>query len=120
MYKDNKLVMIGSKDAIYCGRNYNSEVNPIIGQHGWLGNPIKPNTYCKYCSSTHSIKGSTLECYRKYLKQQIQNNNTFKQAIKELNGKSLACFCKDKTKCHTNILKSFIIDLNADPMGVIL
>ena len=44
------------------------------------------------------------ECYREYMKQ---NPDVIALAIKELNGKHLACFCKIGEPCHADVLLEF-------------
>lgn len=116
IYKENKLVPIGTKNAIYCGRDYSGNVATIIGNHGWLGSPIKLNTPCMICGQIHRDGGSTLNCYRTYLRNKINIDDTFKESIRLLNGKDLACFCRDKTKCHTSVLRRIIKELNTAPI----
>ncbi len=73
------------------------------GFNGYFGNPFRRNL-------NDSI-GSTLNKYEQYLKNRINNDLEFRNNVKNLNGKTLVCFCKTK-KCHGYILIKYVEILN--------
>ena len=89
---------------VYIGR-------PGKGQSGYFGNPVRIGYKCPECGTIHTDGGSTLACYEKYLVRRIKNDPTFKEAVKNLKGKTLACFCKPKP-CHGDVLARYAEKLN--------
>jgi hypothetical protein len=79
----------------YCGRAGK-------GQDGYFGNPfrIEPG----------ENTGSTLEKYRKYFYDRIEQDPEFKERIHTLKGKRLGCFCKPKP-CHVDIIVEYLNNL---------
>ena len=102
-YKGFKLVMI--KDGYYCGRGRGGII-PDYPENGWLGNPVKVGEICQFCNELHSTGGSTLKCYKKYLKHKLKTDPMFEEAFKFIlrTNNRLSCFCKDKNNCHTKIM----------------
>ena len=56
------------------------------GQDGYIGNPVR--------LERGALKGSTLEAYKTYFMNRLDNDPQFKQKVHELKGKTLGCFCK--------------------------
>lgn len=72
------------------------------GMDGYFGNPIKLNK--------NDERGSTLEKYKEYFFNRLENDNEFKQKIHELKDKTLGCFCKPKP-CHGDIIVEYLNNL---------
>lgn len=62
------------------------------GQNGYFGNPI-----------TEGTRKEKLERYESYLLDRIEQDNEFREHVKNLHDKVLGCFCKPKP-CHGDIL----------------
>lgn len=73
-----------------------------IGRPSIFGNPIVVGKVCTICGNVHD-RGETLVCYRVYLMHRLEHDMKFKQAVRELKGKTLICFCKP-LPCHGDIL----------------
>lgn len=69
------------------------------GQDGYFGNPfpLKPG-------------GATIERYKEYFGNKIDNDPIFKARILELKGKTLGCFCKPNS-CHGDIIAEYLNNL---------
>lgn len=72
--------------AIYVGRAGK-------GNEGKWGNPYSSNAVCKRCGAYHAKGGETLECYEKYLREQLHRDREFEIDFDLLHGKDLVCFC---------------------------
>jgi hypothetical protein len=57
-------------------------------------------------------RGATLEKYKKYLAEKLENP-VYKQAVKELAGKTLVCWCSPHP-CHGDILATVCEELNKE------
>lgn len=69
------------------------------GQDGYFGNPIKllPN----------EVSGATIERYKDYFYNRLENDQEFKNKILSLKGKVLGCFCKPK-ECHGDVIVDYL------------
>lgn len=76
------------------------------GFDGYFGNPIRPGR-CFLCGGTHSFGGRTLDCYRRWFHQRLEQDAEFRRRVEELRGKILGCFCKPKP-CHGDIIVSYL------------
>ena len=81
----------GKPYDVYCGRP-----SPY-------GNPFssKEKSIAKYTVRTRK---ESLEKFKEYL----LNNSEFQDIIKELKGKTLACWCDEKQRCHVDIIIEFL------------
>ena len=72
------------------------------GQDGYFGNPfpLKPG----------EPRGATIERYKEYFGNKIDNDPIFKARILELKGKTLGCFCKPNS-CHGDIIAEYLNNL---------
>lgn len=71
---------------VYIGR-------PGKGQPGPFGNPYY------LVPMDGGRRGATLEQYKAYLDDRILTEQAFREAVRDLHGKTLVCFCKPKA-CH--------------------
>lgn len=92
------------KDAVYIGR----------GRNSIFGNPFPMRT--------ESDRAKVCIEYRKWLQQRITTDSEFREKVKQLHGKNVACFCSNgKTSraegarwCHGHVLLSCAEYLNKD------
>lgn len=89
-----------NSEYVYIGR-------PGKGLDGYYGNPIKVKEKCPICNCLHQEKEDTLECYKIYFVNRIQNDQLFSKNIKKLKGKKLVCFCKPN-RCHGDIIADYL------------
>lgn len=68
--------------------------------HGLVGTFGNPYPVAKFGKRA-------LELYRKYFKERIAGDPTFKGEIEELRGKRLGCFCKPKP-CHGDVIVEYL------------
>ncbi len=87
---------------LYGGRGNNGERNIAtaannheIGQEGWLGNPYKLNDY---------DRDQAIELYERDLTWLIEEKSWFREALKSLYGKRIACSCPSHMDCHVDVL----------------
>lgn len=103
----------------YIGRGYDGEsladfgFDVHIGDPGWLGNP-----YRLYYHDGNYSREESMEEYEEDLVDELERNNAFRHAVKSLQGKRLACFCRssdeDEPRCHGDVIKKHIKRLNND------
>ena len=105
-------------NIVYCGRGPGGKIPDKVKAKGWLGNPV-PVSFsgtpapCPVCSETHTTRGATLPCYKRYLFYKMNASEEFTLAIRELQGRKLGCFCKPDD-CHTDVLSDAINWLQVD------
>lgn len=73
------------------------------GKDGYFGNP--------FILQSNKLKGSTIERYRTYFINRLNNDPEFKRRIHELKGKTLGCFCKPNA-CHGDIIAEYLNSIN--------
>ena len=88
------------KQYVYIGRGGK-------GMNGYFGNPIIVGQRCDRCGQRHTSGGSTLDCYREYLKEKLQQSQVFSACCNNLKDKTLVCFCKPKP-CHGDVLAKYV------------
>lgn len=69
------------------------------GQDGYFGNPFR--------LERNEDRGSTLEKYRKYFYEKLENDEEFKERILSLKGLTLGCFCK-LGPCHGDVISEYL------------
>lgn len=75
-------------------------MNTEIGEPGWLGNPYPVSNY----SCEESIAN-----YREDFYARIHQHDEFREAVEELRGLTLACWCKPKD-CHGDVILGYLRD----------
>lgn len=92
-------------DAEYIGRAGQ-------GQNGYFGNPVKRGWVCRECRQRHMQNGDTLPCFAKYFHKRLMVEPDFKEAVLQLKGAELGCFCKTKSgvgnPCHGDIISLWL------------
>ena len=68
------------------------------GESGYFGNPFKLG---------NAIRGSTIEKYKTYFYNRLENDPEFKKRILALKNKTLGCFCKPKA-CHGDVIAEYL------------
>lgn len=89
---------------VYIGRERVIEGIQYLGE--W-GNPHVINFQCRICSTPgrpviHE-RGETIVLYSQWLRDKIMENKDFREAVRNLHGKTLVCFCKPNP-CHGDVL----------------
>lgn len=69
------------------------------GQKGTFGNPFP--------LSAGETRGSTIERFKKYFLQRLENDPAFKAEVLKLKGKRLGCFCKPHD-CHGDVIAEYL------------
>lgn len=95
------------KDTIdvYAGRSKGGKhhmLNTPIGHDGWLGNPFTVQEYGRE---------NALRRYRERFSRRIESDTEFKEAVKDLAGKRLGCYCQrlheEYPPCHAEIIAEY-------------
>ena len=73
-------------------------MNTEIGDPGWLGNPYPVSEY----SREESIAN-----YREDFLARVDQDKAFREAVEELRGRTLACWCKPKP-CHGDVILEYL------------
>lgn len=76
--------------------------NTEVGEHGWLGNP--------YVTEEHGGEYTREESIEKYaydFQRRIETDSEFREAVKELRGKKLGCYCKPQP-CHGDVIVEYL------------
>jgi hypothetical protein len=96
---------------------YHDPYNVYIGREGrredgYFGNPSIAGRVCAVCGQVHQDGAATLPCFEKYARKRVHQDPEFRQKVKDLQGKTLGCFCKPKP-CHGDILAQLADELNS-------
>jgi len=85
---------------IYIGRGKNGAniCTTRIGEYGWLGNPFKLTDYSRE---------ESIQKYKIVFLEMIEHREGFREAVLDLKGKKLGCWCKPKA-CHGDVIKNWI------------
>lgn len=79
------------------GRKAMGEV--AVGQRGWLGNP--------YTVAEHGREGA-IEKFREDFEERLESDEEFRQAVADLAGSRLGCFCQTLDEhgpaCHAEVI----------------
>jgi hypothetical protein len=85
-------IALGHRYDVYIGRAGK-------GKDGYFGNPFR--------LGPGEPRGASLEKYRGYFYQRLEDDPEFKQHIHALKGKTLGCFCKPHP-CHGDIIAEYL------------
>lgn len=82
-----------------------------IDTRGWLGNPYKVRAY----GGSYS-RGESIERFRADFQERLHTDEEFKEAVYDLHGKTLGCWCQrleeDTPACHAEVIAEFADLLN--------
>jgi len=77
------------------------------GKRGWLGNP--------FTVENHSRQES-IEKFRQAFEDKLERDNEFRNAVADLQGKTLGCWCQSvdesEPACHGEVIKQWVKRLN--------
>lgn len=91
-----------TRDSVYVGRGAEKAHinNTEIGERGWLGNP--------YPLNDERTREEVVEQYRRDFEQRLQKDAAFRDAVRDLAGSVLLCWCQeygaDAPKCHAEVI----------------
>ena len=73
--------------------------NTSVGNRGWLGNPHTVANYTREIS---------IKCFRLAFEQRLEEDDEFRNAVRDLAGKTLGCWCQrlddDGPACHAEVI----------------
>lgn len=73
--------------------------NTDVGEPGWLGNPYKVDV--------DGGRAEVIAKFRMEFAHRIAEDEEFRQAVLELQGDVLGCWCKPEA-CHGDVIKSYL------------
>jgi len=82
------------------------------GVDGPFGNPIRIKKMCPVCLGSHTSGGGTLGCFEEWARARMVVDPDYREAVRNLWGKRLGCFCKNPNKCHGSILLKLTEELH--------
>ena len=95
---------------VYIGRSRGGDghmLNTDIGKRGWLGNP--------YPKSKHGRR-QCVDMFRQDFEKRLENDTEFREAVKNLQGLILGCYCQrlndDGPLCHGEVIADHVDRLN--------
>jgi hypothetical protein len=92
---------------IYIGRGDGGDahlINTEVDERGWLGNPYTVEDFGREKS---------IQEFKKVFRDQLEANEEFREAVRDLDGKTLGCFCKPKD-CHGDVIAEEVERLNQE------
>ncbi len=105
LFGDEKTTLVNQRNTgefdIDIGRADNGRshlLNTAVGEPGWLGNP--------YRESDGYSREKAVEKYRKAFRDRLEDEE-FREAVEDLRGKTLACWCTPKA-CHGDVIVEYI------------
>ena len=91
---------------VYVGRGDCGDadmLNTLIGERGWLGNPFT----VEQCG-----RGPAIGNYRRVFEWRLEADDEFRQAVADLQGKVLGCWCQrldeDSPGCHAEVIADHV------------
>lgn len=99
---------------VYAGRGRNGKRfgSADIGERGWLGNP--------YSAEEHGREGC-IEKFRRVFERRLENDEEFREAIADLSGKTLGCWCQyvddDGPACHAEVIAEHADQLSEEAVA---
>lgn len=100
------------KTDVYAGRatGGRSMIDTSIGVRGWLGNPYTLTAYSR---------AESIDRFRDDFEARLRGDEDFREAIRELAGKTLGCWCQrlaeDGPACHAEVIAEWadrLVDTN--------
>lgn len=87
------------------------------GMDGYFGNPIRRGQKCDRCGVNHIHPSQTLPCFAYYFHERLLVEPDFKEAVLQLKGAELGCFCKTKSgvgnPCHGDVISLWLNNYGA-------
>ena len=95
---------------IYIGRGRNGRHLLSVqkpGKRGWLGNPFTLEEH---------TRDESVDKFETALKDKLSRSDEFREAVKDLGGKTLGCWCRtvddNAPRCHGDVIKHYVKLLN--------
>ncbi len=76
------------------------------GYDGRFGNPHPVGRTCSRCGVVHA-QGEAVQAFAKDFERKILEDRTFREAVLQLKGKRLICFCMPKP-CHGQVIADWL------------
>jgi len=81
-----------------------------IGERGWLGNPFTVEEYSRE---------ESIERFRETFEDRLEEDVEFRDAVRNLHGKTLGCWCQrledDSPACHAEVIAEWADRLAEEP-----
>ena len=90
-----------SEYDVYIGRSDGGNGHMLskdVGERGWLGNPFEVGEY---------TREQSIEEFEYEFEKKCYENQEFRDAVIDLHGKTLGCFCKPKD-CHGDVIAQYV------------
>jgi len=90
---------------VYIGRGPNGRdmLETAVGNRGWLGNPFTLDEH---------TREESIEKFRDVFYDRIMLDDEFREAVKELRGETLGCWCQtvdaDSPACHGEVIAEYL------------
>ena len=95
---------------VYIGRGQNGRHMLSVakpGKRGWLGNPFTLENH---------HRGASIAKFREAFEDKLDRDSEFREAVKELEGKTLGCWCQSVDEqgppCHGEVIAEWVDKLN--------
>lgn len=76
----------------------NDMSNTPVGEPGWLGNPYSAEKYGRE---------RCIVLFRGDFYNRLEDDREFREAVEELRGETLGCYCKPKA-CHGDVIVAYL------------
>ena len=84
--------------------------NTPVGEPGWIGNP-----YCLKRHGGNYTLDESIKLFRRDFHERLDSDEEFKQAVLNLEGKALGCYCKPDHECHGDVIAAYLNDSSSGP-----
>lgn len=97
---------------VYAGRGKGGRnmKNTKIGTRGWLGNPHR--------LEDGYTRAESIDLFRDDFEGKLRGDDEFREAVRELSGKTLGCWCQhldeDGPACHAEVIAEWADKLAAE------
>lgn len=88
-------------ELVNVGRNDRDDVR-MIDRTTQFGNPFKLEK-----DGGSYTREESVDEYRKWFKNKIKNDPEFREAVENMRGETLGCWCKPK-KCHGDVILEYL------------
>jgi len=92
-WNDKYTVDIGRADN---GESHMNNTPP--GEPGWIGNPYPANEYGR---------DECIAMFREDFRERVASDAEFREAVEQLRGEVLGCYCKPKP-CHGDVIIEYL------------
>lgn len=96
---------------VYAGRGPNAQdmTETPVGERGWLGNPFALDDIDEDdTKDDETVREASIRQFRSVFEDELQSNKKFRDAVRELHGKVLGCWCQhledESPACHAEVV----------------